>query len=132
MLSRDYLARVEQVRRPFFGSWLVGGRGAHGPAPASASLHRLRRRTVLRGTVNPSSRQHVGEGANGPLQGALRASAERSFPPGRQTSVSVTSRSAHSHPPTKAPKRGGASDRFYPATGEVRENAPPKKRSRRK
>ena len=58
-------------------------RGVHGPAPASASLHRLRRQTVLRGTVNPSSRQRVGGGANGPLQGALRAWVERSFPPPR-------------------------------------------------
>ena len=32
-----------------------GGRGPHDPAPASASLYRLRRQTVLRGTVNPSS-----------------------------------------------------------------------------
>ena len=27
------------------------------------------------------------------------------------------------HPP-KPPKRGGASDRFHPAAGEVKENAP--------
>ncbi len=41
---------------------------AHDPAPASASLYRLRRQTALRGTVSPSSRRH-GRGGNGPLSG---------------------------------------------------------------
>ncbi len=38
------------------------GRGAHGPAPVSASLYRLRRQTALLGTASPSSRQRVGGG----------------------------------------------------------------------
>ena len=44
--------------RPLPSLLREGGRGVHGPAPASASLHRLRRQTVLRGTVNPSSGRH--------------------------------------------------------------------------
>ena len=48
-----------------------GGRGAHGPAPVSASLYRLRRQTALRGTVSPSSRRRVG-GMDRPLCGHVR------------------------------------------------------------
>ena len=48
-----------------------GGRGIHSPAPGSASLYRLRRQTVLRGTANPSSRQRVRGSTNGRLWGPL-------------------------------------------------------------
>ena len=58
----------------------VGGRGSYGPAPASASLHRLRRRTVLRGTVRPSSCQHVGSGRNGPRSGGVEGFSRQVIP----------------------------------------------------
>ncbi len=71
-------------------------------------------------------------GANGPLQGALRAWAERSFPPLRQSSVSLAGQRAHSHHPAKAPQACGARVRSYQAAGEVRDNGSPENRSRGK
>ena len=70
----------------------VGGRGSYGPAPASASLHRLRRRTVLRGTVRPSSCQHVGSGRNGPRSGGVEGFSRQVI---------------HTTPPKPPPSPGG-------------------------
>ena len=53
----------------------VEGRGIDGPPPASASLHRLRRRTVLRRTIDPSpsgvfsGAEHRPPGLGGALAG---------------------------------------------------------------
>ena len=47
----------------------VDGRAAHGPAPVSASLYRLRRQTALLGTVSRSSRGLGGGGRRTALRG---------------------------------------------------------------
>ena len=104
---------------------LVGGRGIHGPAPASASLHRLRRQTVLRGAVNPSSCRHAGGAEWATLPGTLarreahaihlptalsaQAGAETSVPTSAHVplNVGLGGEGAHSHPPAKAPSACG-------------------------
>ena len=79
-----------------------GGRGAHGPAPVSASLYRLRRQTALRGTVSPSSRRRVG-GMDGPLCGHVREGEFR----------------LHSHP-DPPPLCTSRADRSFPQSAHVR------------
>ena len=91
------MIRGERFRRPLL---LVGGRGAQGPAPVSASLYRLRRQTALRGTLSPSSRRHVG-GAEWTtaLRGTL-GGRSISRPPAPAPSQQGLGRKGHSrHPP---------------------------------
>ena len=109
--------------RPFF--LLVGGRGSHGPAPASASLYRLRRQTVLRETVRPSSRRH-GWGANRRSTGAGREEYSHHPPTARSARRGRVPIPTH---PQKPPKRGGARVRFYRTVGEARDNGSSDERS---
>ena len=107
-----------------------GGRGVHDPAPASASLYRLWRQTVLRGTVDPSSRRLVW----GPMDalramGAGREEYSHHPPPARSAWAERVPIPTH---PQKPPQRAGASVRFYRAVGEARDNGPPEERSKGK
>ena len=114
------MIRGERFRRPLL---LVGGRGAQGPAPVSASLYRLRRQTALLGTVSPSSCEQVGGGQWIALRGTLAAavspfhsSAHGHFSLGLDGKVIPAvrpypaqqrlGRVGHSHLPAKAPQGG--------------------------
>ena len=103
--ERDFLCHFSLAR---------GGRGAHGPAPVGASLHRLRRQTALRGTVSPSSVGMVG-GTGEPRSAAQwRGGA---FPASRpQGAPSLHGRNGHSR---QSPMSGGPERLFLPARNEI-------------
>ena len=67
-------------------------------------------------------------GANGPLSG-LRGAGREEYSQHPPTARSAWAGGCSSHPPAKAPKRGGARVRFYRAVGEARANGPPEERS---
>ena len=131
MPRRDYLEGGS--RAPCFGG---GGRGAHGPAPASASLHRFRRQTVLRGTVSPPFTSARWRGTNGRLCG-VRWRSGKPMPSIRPCPTQYgLGRGGHSHPPAKAPSAwahvsGATEQSGRSETMALRRSGPPESSARR-
>ena len=92
--------------RPLLSPFARGGRGAHDPAPASASLHRLRRQTVLRGTVNPSSRWHGWGQRTAPRATGRGGTSIPIIPPPKPFRLGL-GRKGHSHPTRQSPLKPG-------------------------